>query len=118
MSKRKNLYIPIKAICKCCGKTGDKTYFNQKYLHEKCKKVRHTLVIRRSITNNKIRKEEETQRYLDSINSCFIKKIRNCRVCGDRFLSSGNHNRACNKCNLVMGSSLVYIVKVYKNPNI
>ncbi len=114
MRKKKLLWKSYETKCQHCGKLGEKTHPKEKYLHTDCKKIRHKLIIKRSIITIKLKIGKEIEEYLGKVNSHLIKKERNCLRCGNKFVSNGNHNRLCNKCN----EKVVFIVKIYKNPKI
>jgi len=118
MRKKRAPWQPYETECKHCGKLGIKTNPRQKYLHEKCRKIRHKIVIRQSIITLKLKINEETQEYLNKVNIHIIKKVRVCLRCCDKFMSGGNHNRLCNKCTILIEKNVVFIVRIYKNPKI
>ncbi len=114
MRKKKLPWKSYVTECKHCGQLGKKMFPKEKYLHAKCKRIRHKLVIKRSIITIKLKASKETKEYLCRINRHLIKKERRCLGCDDKFMSNGSHNRLCNKCN----EKVVFIVKIYKNPKI
>lgn len=116
--KKKAFWKPYETECKYCGKIGKKTSPKEKYLHTNCKKIRHRLIIKRSIIAIKLRNNKETEEYLNKVNSHLIRKKRVCLRCNEEFISDGNHNRLCNKCIYSIEKNVVFIVKIYKNPNI
>jgi ribosomal protein S27AE len=118
MRKKKEPWKPYETKCQHCGKTGEKTFPKEKYLHIECKRSRHRFIIKRSIITIKIRGNKETEEYLNKVNSHLIKKERTCLRCGSEFISEGNHNRVCNKCTQLIEKKVVFIVKIYKNPKI
>jgi ribosomal protein S27AE len=118
MRKKKQPWQPYETECKHCGKLGIKANPRQKYLHEKCIKIRHKIVIKRSIITIKLKRTKETQEYLNKVNRHIIKKKRECLRCGHEFMSEGNHNRLCNRCITMIDKKVVFIVRIYKNPKI
>ncbi len=118
MRKKKAPWKPYHTTCKGCGKIGLKRTGKEVYLHDACKKKNHKLSIKRSVIRINVINRTETQRQIRRVNSHLIKKIRSCLICGDDFVSEGSHNAVCSRCNNAMESSLIYIVKVYKNPKI
>jgi hypothetical protein len=118
MRKKKPPWKPYETECKGCGKIGLKHTGKEVYLHDECKKQNHKLIIKRSVVRIKIRNKTETERHLNRVNSHLVIKKRNCLICEKEFISEGSHNAVCNKCNNDMENSLIYIVKVYKNPKI
>jgi hypothetical protein len=118
MRKKKPPWKPHEAECQHCGEIGKKMFPKEKYLHAICKKSNHRLIIKRSIITIKLRSNKETVNYLNKVNSHLIRKKRVCLKCNDEFISDGNHNRLCSKCIQLLDSKVVYIVKIYKNPNI
>lgn len=118
MRKKQPPWKPHETECQHCGKIGKKMFPKEKYLHTECKKANHRLIIKRSIITIKIRSNKETVDYLNKVNSHLIKKKRVCLKCNDEFTSEGNHNRLCRECTQLIDSKVVYIVKIYKNPNI
>jgi len=118
MRKKKTAWKPYETKCQHCGKIGKKTFPKEKYLHPECKKYRHRLVIKRSIITIKLKSNKETEEYLNKINSHLVKKKRVCLKCNEEFMSEGSHNRLCKKCTILIESKMLFIVKIYKNPNI
>lgn len=118
MRKKKPPWKPYETTCKGCGKIGLKRTGKEVYLHDDCKKQNHKLIIKRSVLRIKVRNRTETDRYIKRVNAHLVVKKRNCLVCGKEFVSKGSYNAVCESCNMAMESSLIYIVKVYKNPKI
>jgi hypothetical protein len=118
MRKKKEPWKPYETTCKGCGEIGLKRTGKEVYLHEDCKKENHKLIIKRSVLRIKIQRKTETEIHIRRVNSHLVVKMRNCLVCGTEFISKGNHNAVCDRCNNAMENSLIYIVKVYKNPKI
>jgi hypothetical protein len=118
MRKKKPPWKPYETKCQHCGKNGIKTFPKEKYLHTDCKRTRHRLIIKRSIITIRLKSNKETEDYLNKVNSHLIRKKRVCLKCNEEFISDGNHNRVCKKCTLLMEKKMVFIVKIYKNPNI
>jgi hypothetical protein len=118
MRKKKPAWKPYKTECQHCGKIGKKTFPKEKYLHTECKKIRHRLIIKQSIIKIRLKRNKETEEYLNKVNSHIVKKKRECLRCNKEFNSEGNHNRLCNKCIQLIDKNVVFIVKIYKNPNI
>ena len=118
MRKKKAPWKPYETTCKGCGKIGLKTTGKEVFLHDECKKENHRIIMRRSVIRINIRNRSETERHIKRVNSHLVIKKRFCLICGDEFISEGSHNAICNRCNNQMESSLIYIVKVYKNPKI
>ena len=116
MRKKKPPWKPYETECQHCGKLGKKMFPKEKYLHTDCKRIRHRLIIKRSIITIKLNSNKETEQYLNKINSHLIKKERKCLKCGDEFMSDGNHNRLCNSCTFLIEKKVIFIVKIYKNP--
>jgi hypothetical protein len=118
MRKKKAPWEPYETECQHCGKLGKKMFPKEKYLHIECKKIRHKIIIKRSIITLKLKSNKETKDYLNKVNSHLIKKKRTCLRCGNEFISEGNHNRLCKKCIISIDDNVVFIVRIYKNPNI
>ena len=118
MRKKRPAWKPYETNCQHCGKLGKKMFPKEKYLHTDCKRIRHRIVIKRSIITIKLNSSKETRDYLNKVNSHLIEKKRTCLRCGDEFISEGNHNRLCKKCTVLIENNVVFIVKIYKNPNI
>jgi hypothetical protein len=118
MRKKKPPWKPYETLCQHCGKLGKKMFPKEKYLHTECKKIRHKIIIKRSIITLKLRSNKETEDYLNKVNSHLIKKKRICLKCGDKFTSDGSHNRLCKNCITLLESKVVFVVRIYKNPNI
>jgi len=117
MKNKSKLWQPHEAICEHCKKIGTKTYFNEKYLHVQCKKERRLRKRRNSEVRVKIVHKLETRIYLARVNKHIVTKKRNCLICKQEFLSEGNYNRVCEKCNIMMENNKIYIIRVYKNHN-
>lgn len=106
-----------KQKCLHCGKYGVKNFGNEKFLHKKCKKDREYINHRLYVKRKKLKEKKIIDEYLDKINICLIRKIRNCNSCNEKFNSDGFHNQICEKCN-VIAENEPELVRIYKYPEI